>query len=178
MLEEIIIAGFGGQGILTMGMITAQAAMLEGKNVSWVPSYGPEMRGGTANCTVMISDDRIGSVVSDFPTVVVVMNKPSKAKFEPVLRKGGLLVLNRSMVDDPVERDDVEVIELKANELAEEMGNLRVAGVIAVGAMAARKGLVSLDSLKEGIKLTLAGKQKLWDVNFKALEKGFELGSK
>jgi 2-oxoglutarate ferredoxin oxidoreductase subunit gamma len=118
MLEEMIIAGFGGQGIMSMGQLIAYAGMLEGKNVSWLPSYGPEQRGGTANCAVVVSDTPVGSPLVSRPTTVIVLNNPSFDKFEPMVRPGGLLISNISLVDRTSARKDITNIEVEATDLA------------------------------------------------------------
>ena len=122
MQRDVIMAGFGGQGILLIGKMLAYAGMHEGKEVSWLPSYGPEMRGGTANCTVVISDKPVGSPVIRSPRAVVAMNLPSLEKFEPDIREGGLLLINSSLINRGPERDDLTVVEIPANELASELG--------------------------------------------------------
>src|SRR3954447_8197864 len=127
MLEEIIIAGFGGQGVMSMGQLIAYAGMLEGKGVSWLPSYGPEQRGGTANCAVVISDEQVGSPLVTRPSTAIVLNNPSFDKFEPLLRPGGLLIINSSLVTRVSGRSDIEIIELKAIDIATDLGNTRVA---------------------------------------------------
>ncbi|KUK55187.1 MAG: 3-methyl-2-oxobutanoate dehydrogenase (Ferredoxin), gamma subunit, partial [Atribacteria bacterium 34_128] len=123
MLDEIIIAGFGGQGILLMGRLIAHAGMLEGKNVAWMPSYGPEMRGGTANCTVIISSEEVASPVVPNPITLIAMNQASLDKFEPLVERGGIVILNKSLISRDVNRDDLEVVKVPANDIANELGN-------------------------------------------------------
>ncbi|HHV62172.1 MAG TPA: 2-oxoacid:ferredoxin oxidoreductase subunit gamma [Firmicutes bacterium] len=143
MLEEVIIAGFGGQGVMVMGYLLAYAAMREGKNVSWIPSYGPEMRGGTANCSVVISrDSEVASPIVSEPTTLIAMNRPSLDKFERMLVPGGLLVVNASLVDREPERRDIDILKVPANDIANELGNMRVANMVVLGAFVARRGCV------------------------------------
>ncbi len=142
MTYEIISAGFGGQGVLLLGQLITYAGMREGKNVSWLPSYGPEMRGGTANCSVIVSDEEIGSPVVNEADIVVVMNRPSLDKYESYVKKGGLLFINSSLIDKKVERDDIEAVYVPANELADELGNQKVANIVMLGAVLNRTGIV------------------------------------
>jgi len=170
---QILAAGFGGQGVMSLGMILTYAGMLERRKVSWMPSYGPEMRGGTANCSVMISDRPIGSPIVTEPNILIVMNKPSLARFEPAVVSGGLIMVNSSLIDTDVERDDVEVLKITANDLAEELGNAKVANVVMLGALIEAKSPVSFDSVVRSLKEVFkGGKEKLIDLNVKALEKG------
>ncbi len=142
MTYEIISAGFGGQGVLLLGQLITYAGMREGKNVSWLPSYGPEMRGGTANCSVIVSDEEIGSPVVNEADIVVVMNRPSLDKYESYVKKGGLLFVKSSMIDKKAERDDIEAVYVPANELADELGNQKVANIVMLGAVLNRTGIV------------------------------------
>ncbi len=134
MNEQIIIAGFGGQGVLLAGQILAYAGMNEGKNVSWLPSYGPEMRGGTANCNVVISDEEVGSPVVTDADCVMVMNRPSLEKFEKDVKKGGILIINSSLIEIEATRDDVKIIKVPANKIAEEAGSVKAANMVMIGA--------------------------------------------
>ena len=145
MQRDVIMAGFGGQGILLIGKMLAYAGMREGMEVSWLPSYGPEMRGGTANCTVVISDKPVGSPVIRSPRAVVAMNLPSLEKFEPDVRKGGLLLINSSLINRGAQRDDLTVIEVPANEMASDLGNPRGANMVALGAYLGATDAVSMD---------------------------------
>jgi len=179
MLHEIIMAGFGGQGIMAMGQLLAYAAMLEGKEVSWMPSYGPEMRGGTANCTVIVSSEKIGSPIVSNPTASIVMNKPSFDKFEPMVKKHGILVVNSSLVEDESQREDLERIYVPANEIANKLGNSKVANMVALGAYVGKTNIVSLDSLEKSLKKVFSNKKKeLISLNMKAIRKGMELVNK
>ncbi|MDP3184281.1 MAG: 2-oxoacid:acceptor oxidoreductase family protein, partial [Anaerolineales bacterium] len=135
MQTEIIIAGFGGQGVMFAGQVLAYAAMDTGKQVTWMPSYGPEMRGGTANCIVVIADEEIGSPLVKNPPASIVMNLPSFDKYEPLVKAGGVLIVNSSMVDRAAQRDDITTILVPANDVAEEIGDKRLANMVAVGAL-------------------------------------------
>ena len=133
MHKEIIFAGFGGQGVLLAGKIVSIAAMLEGKNVSHIPSYGAEMRGGTANCSVVVSDEEIASPIVEQPDICIILNGPSLVKFEPRLKKGGILIYNSSLIKDKPKRDDIEVFAINANEIAEKHGSARGVNMAALG---------------------------------------------
>ncbi len=149
MQQEVIIAGFGGQGVLFAGQLLAYSAMDEGKAVTWIPSYGPEMRGGTANCTVVISDEEIGSPFVKNPTAVIAMNLPSLDKFENLVAPGGVLVVNASMVDRPVAREDITVVNIPANDIAESLGSSRSSNMVLLGALLGNLDLLPLDSRRE-----------------------------
>jgi len=177
MQNDVIMAGFGGQGVLLIGKMLAYAGMHEGKEVSWLPSYGPEMRGGTANCTVVISDQPVGSPVIRSPRAVVAMNLPSLEKFEPDIRPGGLLLINSSLINRGAERDDLTVIEVPANTMATELGNPRGANMIALGAYLGATEAVSLQEIEAVIRETFAAKPAVIEVNIEALHKGYELGA-
>ena len=177
MHEEIIFAGFGGQGVLFAGQLLAYTALEEGKHVTWIPSYGPEMRGGTANCTVVVSDEPIGSPVCKHPTVAVVFNNPSLEKYESMVRAGGLLVVNQSLIVQPPQRADLTIVQLPATALASELGQVRVANMILLGAMLAHKPLVAMETIQRVLQQKLGErKAHLNEVNIAALERGFELG--
>ena len=176
MFEEVIIAGFGGQGIMLIGRLLAYAGMLEGKNVAWMPSYGPEMRGGTANCTVIISSEEIASPVVPYPKSIIVMNKPSLDKFEPNVKKDGLIILNDSLIDQKVSRNDVSIVRVPANDVANELGNLKVANMVVLGAYIKKSGVVKLDTIFKALEKALAGRnQHLINLNKEALKQGTEL---
>ncbi|MCX8058612.1 MAG: 2-oxoacid:acceptor oxidoreductase family protein [Spirochaetes bacterium] len=173
MHEEIILAGFGGQGILLLGKLLAEAAMEEGRNVSWLPSYGPEMRGGTANANVIISDDQIGSPIIIDSTIVVAMNRPSLEKFEKTLVKDGILFMNSSIIDIEPSRKDIKVYRVPANEIASNLGNLKIANMVMAGAIIEKTKLVNLDVFINVIKENFAGKKSnLLEINIKAIEEG------
>lgn len=175
MQNDVIMAGFGGQGILLIGKMLAYAGMNEGKEVSWLPSYGPEMRGGTCNCTVVISDRPVGSPVIRSPRAVVAMNLPSLDKFEPDLRPGGLLIINSSLIDRGASRDDVEVLLVPANEIAHELGNPRGANMVALGAYIGATGAATLEEVEKVVRETFAAKPKVIEVNIEALHRGYQL---
>jgi 2-oxoglutarate ferredoxin oxidoreductase subunit gamma len=149
--HSTIIGGFGGQGILFAGQLLAHAALLEGRDVSWMPSYGPEMRGGTASCTVVIADHPIGSPIVDIADSVVALNPPSMAKYESFLTPGGLLVLNDSLIDAAPGRTDIELLLLPCTELALAAGHDRLVSVAALGGLLARRPVVSVESLHEAM---------------------------
>jgi 2-oxoglutarate ferredoxin oxidoreductase subunit gamma len=176
MLEEIIIAGFGGQGVMSMGQLLAYAGMLEGKGVSWLPSYGPEQRGGTANCAVVISDEPVGSPLVTMPSTAIVLNNPSFDKFEPKVRPGGLLIINSSLVVRNSVRMNLKIIELTATDIANDLGNARVANMILLGAFLEQTKIVTEDSVIESLKKVLSeDKHHLLDINKQALKKGASL---
>ena len=175
MLVKTIFAGFGGQGVLSMGLSLAQAAMREGKNVTYLPSYGAEVRGGTANCTVAISDEEIASPVASSPEFVVAMNQPSMVRFQHQLQSGGVLFLNSSLIDAQVLRGDIEIVRLPANTIAEQMDNPRSANMVMLGAFIKKSSLVKLDTLFEGLKETFSKKKNLIAINKEALLAGYNL---
>lgn len=178
MLEEVLLAGFGGQGILSTGMLLAYAAMHEGRNVAWIPSYGPEMRGGTANCGVTIADGPISCPLVVEPTTLIAMNQPSLDKFEPVVRPGGLIIYNASLITRAPRRTDVRVLPVRANEIAEELGNVRVACNVMLGAYLVLTGVVSIASAVAVLpKVLPAHRHHLIPVNQRALEEGARVGS-
>jgi len=171
------IAGFGGQGVLTLGILLAGCGMMEDYNVAWLPSYGPEMRGGTAHCHVTISDHQIGSPVVTNSTVCVAMNKPSQVKFEKELVPGGLLIRNSSMIDIPSTRDDIEIMDVPASEIATELGTLKVANMVILGAYLERTGLLSEETTNIVLK-NLLKKASLLELNQKAINAGREVARK
>ncbi|ACL69437.1 2-oxoacid:acceptor oxidoreductase family protein [Halothermothrix orenii] len=176
MKEEMIIAGFGGQGVMLMGKLLAYAGMKEGIEVSWMPSYGPEMRGGTANCTVIMSSNKIPSPLSSKPDTIIVMNLPSLEKFAPRVKPGGTIFVNSSLIEKEVDRDDVEVIKVPANELANELGNSKVANMVMLGAYLSKKDVVDLNTVKDSLKSVLSRRHhKLIPINEKALDTGVRL---
>ena len=177
MREEIIFAGFGGQGIILSGTIICLAAMKEGKRVTHIPSYGAEMRGGTANCSVVISDQEIASPVVPHPSVCVVMNKPSLIKFEPRLREGGILLYNSSLIDIVPSRSDLRCIPVPANEMAELEGSTRSANMILLGLLAKIKPEVaSLDSIEATLEQAVSARHRnLNEINKRCLARGFSL---
>lgn len=168
--QEIIFAGFGGQGILSMGKFLAYAGMDANMNVSWLPSYGPEMRGGTANCSVILSDDQVGSPIVTMPTSVVVMNRPSLDKFEKDLVKGGVLIIDSDLVDREAVRTDVEIIKIPAQTEAANLGSKQIANMVLLGALVAKTNIVTMEVLLQSLREH--GKEKFFEVNKKALEIG------
>jgi len=175
MLIKTIFAGFGGQGVLSMGLSLTQSAMLEGKNVTYLPSYGAEVRGGTANCTVAISDEDIASPVASSPEFIVVMNQPSLVRFQNQVQSGGVLLVNSSLIEADISRGDIDVVNVPANAIAEELGSPRSANMVMLGAFTKKSNLVSLSSIIEELRNTLKNKQKLIAINKKALTVGYEL---
>ncbi|MBW1889271.1 MAG: 2-oxoacid:acceptor oxidoreductase family protein [Deltaproteobacteria bacterium] len=178
MQNEVQFAGFGGQGIMLIGKILAHAAMEEGFEVSWVPSYGPEMRGGTAYCTVVISDQPIGSPVIKNPRHLVAMNRPSLEKFAPAVQKGGIIFINGSLISVNSGRDDVDELVVPVVEMAKELGNVKTANIIALAAFVARSGVVGIETLKGSIKEEFAQKQKLIPMNMQAVDAGIQAAKK
>ena len=178
MIRSTIFAGHGGQGVMLMGYVLSHAAMAKGLNVTYIPAYGPEMRGGTANCTVMVSDQKIDSPVTDEPDLVVAMNPPSLEKFCPMLIKGGVALLNSSLIKEPPARQDIDTLMVPSLELAREAGSERGANMVVIGAFAACSGLLSLDETIVGMKRALKGKDKFFPLNEKALALGFSLAEK
>jgi 2-oxoglutarate ferredoxin oxidoreductase subunit gamma len=173
MQTEIIISGFGGQGTLYAGQLLTYAAMDEGKQVTWIPSYGPEMRGGTANCTVIISDNEIGSPFVKNPTAVIAMNLPSLDKYEPLVAIGGYLVVNASMVNHAVERKDIHVLMIPANEIAQEIGNERATNLVLLGGLIANLPILPEGALQRALKAHTSERMKKFvEMNIEALLRG------
>lgn len=174
MKEEIIIAGFGGQGIMLIGKLLAHAGMKEGYQVSWMPSYGPEMRGGTANCMVKISTERIASPFSSRADSMIIMNLPSLEKFESYLKTDGSIYINSSLIKRGLEREDIKnIVEVPANTLAIELGEARAANMIMLGAYIADHDFISLDTIKESLKEVLpVRRHNFISVNKEALDLG------
>jgi len=174
--EKIICAGFGGQGVMSMGQLLTYAGMIEGKEVSWLPSYGPEMRGGTANCNVLISDSMIGSpIITDNATTAIIMNLPSLTKFESDVVTGGRILVNSSLIEQKVSRDDVEAYYIPANEIAVEIGNGKAANMVMLGAYLELVSPVAVDSIIEAFKKVFGErKAHLIPLNQEALKRGAE----
>jgi len=177
MLEKIIFAGFGGQGVILSGKLICVAALEENKHVTHIPSYGAEMRGGTANCSVVISDDEIGSPLIPAPTICVVMNKPSLLKFEPRIVPGGLLIYNSSLIEIKPQRKDITAVPVKANDLAVEAGNVKAANMIIIGLLLKLKPhLASLESALDAVSEVVSSRNKeLNELNKICIKKGYEL---
>lgn len=170
---ELIIAGFGGQGILFLGEILTKAAVLEGKQATWMPSYGPEQRGGTATCTVVISDEPVGSPVVADPDVAIVLNRPSMEKFEPRVRPGGLLIIHRSMVDTVATRTDIRVLEVDALEEATSLGRPQIANMVLLGALLASRPIVAFESVARALALHFPPERhQLVELNVAAVARG------
>ncbi len=176
MYEGIFIAGFGGQGVILAGRIICLAAMGEGKHVSHIPSYGAEMRGGTANCSVVVSDEEIASPLVARPSVCIVLNTPSLVKFQPIVREGGLLIWNTSLIDLAPDRADVEVLGVAANEIAEGAGSYKAANMAALGALLARRpSIASLDAVLGCLDEAVSARHReLNAINRRALAMGYE----
>jgi 2-oxoglutarate ferredoxin oxidoreductase subunit gamma len=175
MQTEIIISGFGGQGVLFAGQLLAYCALDNDKHVTWFPSYGPEMRGGTAHCTVIVSDEEIGSPVVSNPSAAIVMNLPSLEKYEPLVKEGGLLVVNSSLVDRSAERTDIDVLEIPANEIAEEIGNRRLINLILLGGFLQRLPIFTVEQLGTSLGNHIPDRHRdMLQLNIAALSRGFQ----
>ena len=173
MTNEIIISGFGGQGVMAIGKTLTEAGMKEGMEVSWLPSYGPEMRGGTANCSVVLSDESIVSPIVLEPTELIAMNLPSLLKFESLVKPGGTIFVNSSVVDKKVERTDVRAVYVDCIKIADELGNSKVANMVMLGAYIEAMKNLSTDTIKEMLVHMFTGpKAKLVDLNIEALKRG------
>ena len=172
---NVTMAGFGGQGVMFIGKLLAYCAMKSGLNVTWIPSYGPEMRGGTANCTVVISDDPIGSPVISTPDSLIIMNNPSMEAFEPKLKAGGLLFINSNLVTHKITRKDIEVIAVPANDAAARAGEKKAANMVILGAYLARTGILSKEEVASGFTEFFGAKAAAQlDANMKAFEEGMK----
>jgi 2-oxoglutarate ferredoxin oxidoreductase subunit gamma len=175
MTEKMIIAGFGGQGVILAGKLIAYAGMLEGKNVSHIPSYGVEMRGGTANCHVTISDREVASPFVPHPTALIVMNKPSLDKFEETVIPGGKIFINSSLIDRKTGREDLQAYYVPANNMAEELGTGRVSNMAIMGAFIAATGIVSMESLKKSLPEVVSKRNlRFNEINIRAIDMGYE----
>ncbi len=176
--EEIVFSGFGGQGALFAGQLLAYTGMAENLYVTWIPSYGPEMRGGTAHCTVIISEEEIGAPIVQYPSAAVVLNLPSMEKYEPLIKSGGYLIVNASLIDIKSEREDIHVLYLPASDIATELGTPKMANIVLLGALVTATGLVSLETIEEQLTVHLSGRQQKWlEPNKQALKRGAELAS-
>jgi 2-oxoglutarate ferredoxin oxidoreductase subunit gamma len=176
MQTSIVIAGFGGQGVLFAGQLLAYAGMDSGQHVTWIPSYGPEMRGGTAHCTVIISEELIGAPIVSCPDIAIVLNQPSFEKYEPLVKTGGLLVVNCSLIIGKTSRTDIDTIYVPANNIAEEWGTMKMLNMATLGALLARQpDFLSLEVLKQALRDHLpTSKAHLIDSNCHVLEQGYK----
>jgi len=172
MQSEVMFAGFGGQGILLIGKILASAAMDQGFQVGWIPSYGPEMRGGTAYCTVVISERPIGSPIIRNPKHLIAMNRPSLEKFAPTVKPGGVILINSSLIHIGSGRKDIDELNVPANDIANELGNVRSANIVALAAFVARSKIVDFEVLRNTVKEEFAHKKKLIPLNMDAMDAG------
>lgn len=178
MERSTIFAGFGGQGLLFAGMVLARAAVLEDREVLWIPSYGPEMRGGTASCTVIVGDEPIGSPAVDRADAAVVLNPPSLARYEPMVAPGGLLVVNASLIEAEPTRTDIEVVSVLCTALAKAAGDDRLVSVVALGALVARRPLVTPASVRAALAATLEAKRpEILEADIAAFEAGYRAAS-
>lgn len=173
MIFRTVFSGFGGQGVLLMGYILSHGAMHKGLNVTYFPAYGAEMRGGTANCTVTLSDRKIASPVASNPDVLVAMNYPSLQKFESSVIPKGLLLLNSSLISGGGARTDLEVIQVPTLQLAQGVGSDRASNMVMIGALCAKTGVLSLEDTVTGMEAALKGKEKFFPLNQKGIERGF-----
>ncbi|MBI4787513.1 MAG: 2-oxoacid:acceptor oxidoreductase family protein [Chloroflexi bacterium] len=179
MHHEIIISGFGGQGALFAGQLLAYGALAEERHVTWIPSYGPEMRGGTANCTVIVSDEEIGSPLVRHPTAAIVLNPPSFDRYEPLIQKDGVLLVNTSLISSPPQRSDIRRIDVQANELATDLGTAQMANVILLGALVAATGVVRLETLDQVLDEHVSARHRdKLEANKRALRVGAAQASK
>lgn len=175
MMNQIILAGFGGQGILSMGHFIAHAGLLDGKNVSWLPSYGPEKRGGTANCHVIVGDEEVGSPIISSASVLIAMNGPSLEKFESLVEPGGIIITDKSLVPVKPTRTDIKLYEIPATEMAYELGNATYAGVIILGKLIALTDIVSTENFEVALRSILKpSKHFMIPEEMKALQRGAE----
>jgi 2-oxoglutarate ferredoxin oxidoreductase subunit gamma len=176
MYQGVIMSGFGGQGIVSAGILLAYAGMVDGKHVTFFPAYGAEMRGGTANCSVVVSSEEVASPVVSSPDSVIAMNEPSLLKFEPALKPEGLLLVNKSLVASQPKRDDVSAVTIDANKLAEEIGTVKCANMVMLGALLGHTQAVSLESMIKTLpKVFPRAKKEMIDINVEALKKGATL---
>jgi 2-oxoglutarate ferredoxin oxidoreductase subunit gamma len=173
-----MFAGFGGQGIMLIGQMLAYAGMNEGKNVVWLPSYGPEMRGGTAYCTVVVADRPIGSPIIDRPTTIAVLNRPSLDKFAPKVKPGGLLIVNTSLIDVTSDRTDIRKLHVPANQIALEGGTGKAANMAILGAYVGFTQAVGLEAVEALVRKQFESKPQFIEVNLKVLKRGYEMGQK
>jgi len=175
MYQGIKISGFGGQGVISAGYLLAQAGMMEGKEVSFFPAYGAEMRGGTANCSVVVASDEVTTPIVTTPDTAIVLNEPSLAKFEPTVKPGGLLIINSSLVNSKATRKDIRVMYVPCNEIAGEIGNPKAMNMVALGAFVAATGAMTIDAIARAMpKVYKKLKPEVIELNVKALKRGAE----
>lgn len=178
METSIIIAGFGGQGVLFSGQLLAYAGMDAGRHVTWIPSYGPEMRGGTANCTVIISTGIVGAPIVAHPDVAIALNQPSYDKYEPLVGNAGLLIVNSSIVISETERADIDTVYVAANAIAEEFGSVKMLNMAAIGAMLQRRPILAISEIERALTDHLpARKAHLLEANKQVLRRGYEMAA-
>ena len=176
MTTKLIIAGFGGQGIILTGKLLAYSAMIENKEVTHMPSYGAEMRGGTAHCSVIISDNPIASPVVSEPDISLVFNQPSKTKFEPRVKNKGKILINNSLINEKAKRNNIDAYYIDATNLADQIGNVKCANMVMLGALAKLTNIVKLETIINSLSEVISARnQSLIEINKKALKKGFEL---
>ena len=178
MITEVVFAGFGGQGLMVSGKLLAECCMKEDFSVTWLPSYGPEMRGGTANCTVVISDQEIGSPIITNPKCAVVMNRPSLEKFAPTLKENGLLVVNSSLIDIDSDRDDLDQFKIDANDIAIKNNSPKSANMVVLGSFLGKTKIIDKDIMISAIKEFFVKKPKFIDANVSCFNEGYELACK
>jgi 2-oxoglutarate ferredoxin oxidoreductase subunit gamma len=179
MKTELICSGFGGQGALTIGKFLAKAGMQEGMNVSWLPSYGPEMRGGTANVSTVISTEAIASPLVTHPDILIALNQPSIDKFGPNIKPGGLMIANLDMCPHKLDREDIDVIYAPMSTIAKEIGSQKVLNMVAIGVVIGKKNLVKYETLEKDLTEFLKKRNpELLKANLKAISKGIEIGKK
>jgi len=175
MYQGIRISGFGGQGVISAGYLLAQAGMMEGKEVSFFPAYGAEMRGGTANCSVVVATDQVSTPIVTVPDTAIVLNEPSPAKFEPMVKPGRLLIVHSSLVNSKPPRTHIQVLFVPCNEIASELGNPKIMNMVAMGAFAAATGAISVDAIAKALpKVYKKLKPEVIELNVKALKRGAE----
>jgi 2-oxoglutarate ferredoxin oxidoreductase subunit gamma len=175
MYQGIKISGFGGQGVISAGYLLAQAGMMEGKEVSFFPAYGAEMRGGTANCSVVVASDQVSTPIVTTPDTAIVLNEPSLAKFEHTVKPGGLLIVNSSLVNSKPTRTDIKVLYVPCNEIASELGNPKIMNMVAMGAFAAATGAITVEGIANALpKVYKKLKPEVIELNVKALRRGAE----
>ncbi|MBC7765307.1 MAG: 2-oxoacid:acceptor oxidoreductase family protein [Hyphomonadaceae bacterium] len=172
--HEIVMAGFGGQGVLFAGRLLAYCGMMAGKEVAWCPSYGPEMRGGTANCSTIISDESVGSPIILSPSALIAMNKPSFEKFEKSVQPGGLMLIDSSLIDTITKRTDVTFVAIPATQIANDMNAPSLANMVLVGQLLKQTGLFTMDEIHKGLSKAISTRKKdLYDMNVQAIETGY-----